>query len=44
VRHIVWLAEHVAGATPHLHPDHGHLSLAIGSYDTVLADLTAGHA
>lgn len=39
--HGRWLAEHVAGATPHLHPDHGHLSFAIGSYDAVLADLIA---
>jgi len=39
--HGRWLAEHVAGATPHLHSDHGHLSLAIGSYDAVLDDLIA---
>ena len=39
--HGRWLAEHAAGATPHLHPDHGHLSLAVGSYDAVLADLLA---
>ena len=42
--HGRWLAEHVAGATSHLYPDHGHLSLAIGSYDAVLADLIAHDA
>jgi pimeloyl-ACP methyl ester carboxylesterase len=39
--HGRWLAEHVAGATPHLRTDHGHLSLAIGSYGAVLDDLIA---
>lgn len=39
--HGAWLAERVAGATPHLYPDHGHLSLVIGSYGTVLDDLIA---
>ena len=39
--HGEWLAEHVAGASPHLHPDHGHLSLAVESYGAVLDDLIA---
>jgi pimeloyl-ACP methyl ester carboxylesterase len=39
--HGAWLAEHVTGAHPHLHPEHGHLSLAIGSYGDVLDHLLA---
>jgi pimeloyl-ACP methyl ester carboxylesterase len=39
--HGRWLAKHVAGPTPRMHPDHCHLSLAIGSYDAVLDDLIA---
>jgi pimeloyl-ACP methyl ester carboxylesterase len=39
--HGAWLAGHVAGARPLLCPDHGHLSLAVGSYGEVLDDLIA---
>jgi pimeloyl-ACP methyl ester carboxylesterase len=42
--HGGWLAEHIANATPHLYPHHGHLSLAVGSYDVVLDDLIAHRA
>ncbi|HEX3299135.1 MAG TPA: alpha/beta hydrolase [Actinomycetota bacterium] len=37
--HGAWLAEHTAGARPHLLVDHGHLSIAVSSYDRVLDDL-----
>jgi pimeloyl-ACP methyl ester carboxylesterase len=37
--HGEWLAGHVAGATAHLRPEHGHLSLAVGSIGEVLDDL-----
>ncbi|HWF49788.1 MAG TPA: alpha/beta hydrolase [Solirubrobacteraceae bacterium] len=39
--HGEWLAAHVAGARARLLPDHGHLSIAVGSYDAVLDDLIA---
>jgi pimeloyl-ACP methyl ester carboxylesterase len=37
--HGEWLASHVAGATAHLRPEHGHLSLAVGAIGDVLDDL-----
>ena len=37
--HGEWLAAHVAGARPHLHPDQGHLSIAAGSFPEILDDL-----
>jgi pimeloyl-ACP methyl ester carboxylesterase len=37
--HGDWLAEHTAGARPHLLDDHGHLSIAVSSFDRVLDDL-----
>jgi pimeloyl-ACP methyl ester carboxylesterase len=37
--HGEWLAEHVAGAEPHLLPDEGHLSLAVGAIEEIMADL-----
>jgi pimeloyl-ACP methyl ester carboxylesterase len=39
--HGEWLANHVAGAHPELHPEHGHLSLQIDAYDDVLDWLLA---
>lgn len=39
--HGEWLAAHVAGVRAQLHPDHGHLSLVLGSYGDVLDDLLA---
>jgi pimeloyl-ACP methyl ester carboxylesterase len=39
--HGVWLAAHVPRARPHLLPDHGHISLAVGAFDHVLEDLLA---
>jgi len=37
--HGGWLAEHTAGARPHLLDDHGHLSIAVSSFDRVLDDM-----
>ena len=37
--HGEWLAAHTAGARPHLLDDHGHLSIAVSSFDRVLDDL-----
>ena len=39
--HGVWLADHVAGATPHLLEGEGHLSVAVGRMDEMFADLAA---
>jgi pimeloyl-ACP methyl ester carboxylesterase len=39
--HGRWLAEHVSGATARLPAEHGHLSLAVGSYGQVLDELIA---
>ncbi len=39
--HGQWLAAHVAGATAHLRPEHGHLSLAVGAIGEILDDLLA---
>jgi pimeloyl-ACP methyl ester carboxylesterase len=39
--HGRWLAEHVGGASAHLPAEHGHLSLAVGSYGSVLDELIA---
>jgi pimeloyl-ACP methyl ester carboxylesterase len=39
--HAEWLAEHVATARPQLRPEHGHLSLAVGSFGEILDDLLA---
>jgi hypothetical protein len=39
--HGDWLASHVANATAHLRPEHGHLSLAVGAIGDVLDDLLA---
>jgi pimeloyl-ACP methyl ester carboxylesterase len=37
--HGEWLAGHTAGARSHLLDDHGHLSIAVSSFDRVLDDL-----
>ena len=37
--HGEWLAGHVAGAEPHLLPDEGHLSLAVGAVEEIMAGL-----
>jgi len=37
--HGEWLAAHVPGARPHLHDEHGHLSLAVASFPQILDDL-----
>jgi pimeloyl-ACP methyl ester carboxylesterase len=34
--HGRWLADHVAGAEAHLYPEHGHLSIAVGSLGRIL--------
>jgi len=39
--HGRWLAEQIPGASPQLPGEHGHLSLAIGSYGRVLDELIA---
>jgi pimeloyl-ACP methyl ester carboxylesterase len=39
--HGEWLASHVAGAHAELHPEHGHLSLALGAYGEILDWLLA---
>jgi hypothetical protein len=37
--HGEWLAAHVRGAKAQLRPEHGHLSLAVGSIGEILDDL-----
>jgi hypothetical protein len=39
--HGRWLAEHVSGASAQLPAEHGHLSLAIGSYGRLLDEMIA---
>lgn len=41
VAHGRWLAAHVAGATERILPGHGHLSIAVGSIDRIVAELAA---
>jgi pimeloyl-ACP methyl ester carboxylesterase len=37
--HGEWLAQRVPTARPHLHPEHGHLSLGVGAFGDILDDL-----
>ena len=37
--HGEWLAAHVRGACPHLLPDEGHLSVAVGSFGAILDEM-----
>jgi len=37
--HGEWLAAHVANACPHLLPEHGHLSIALGSFGAILDEM-----
>ncbi|WP_188777616.1 alpha/beta fold hydrolase [Marmoricola endophyticus] len=39
--HGEWLAAHVAGATPHLLQDEGHLSVGVGAMDQIMTELAA---
>ncbi len=39
--HGVWLADHIAGVTPHLLDGEGHLSVGVGALDEMFADLAA---
>lgn len=39
--HGEWLAGHIPGAHPRLHPEHGHLSLAVGKIGEIFDDLLA---
>lgn len=40
--HGRWLAAHVAGASARMEPDHGHLSLYVGSFGALLDDMLEG--
>ncbi|MDQ3811010.1 MAG: alpha/beta hydrolase [Chloroflexota bacterium] len=37
--HGEWLTRHIPGVKPRLEPEHGHLSLAVGSFGRILDDL-----
>jgi pimeloyl-ACP methyl ester carboxylesterase len=39
--HGEWLAANIPSARPHLRPEHGHLSLAVGSIGEIIDDLLA---
>ena len=36
-----WLAAHAGSACPHLHPDHGHLTLVVDSIGPILDEMLA---
>ncbi len=42
--HGEWLVEHIPTARPRLRPEHGHLSLAVGSIGEILDDLLEASA
>ena len=42
--HGQWLAANLPGATAHLEPNQGHVSIAVGSIDRMLDELTATFA
>jgi pimeloyl-ACP methyl ester carboxylesterase len=37
--HGRWLAEHLGNACPHLHPEHGHMSLAVAGFPAIVDSL-----
>jgi len=39
--HGQWLAPRVGSACPHLHPEHGHLSLAVDALGPILDEMLA---
>lgn len=40
--HGQWLAAHIAGACAHLHPQHGHMSLAVAGFPAIVDSLVDG--
>ena len=40
--HGQWLAAHLGNPCVHLHPEHGHMSIAIAGYPSILDSLVAG--
>ena len=40
--HGAWLVDHLPGACAHLHPEHGHLSLAVAGFPAVVDALVDG--
>ena len=40
--HGEWLVARVGSACPHLHPEHGHLSLAVDTIGPILDEMVGG--